>query len=779
MSDHDIHHALWQLAEKGNSGNPIAARFQSQPDRVERLLGSESHTTKQVFSGSAYNLSARPFQYRRPRLIPLQKAQRKAAVEEIERLMQVCHAVEVAPEHDGDKALTTTSEAWERRPLPYGNWPRERQIPVVGSWAEQQTYDRRCANEMTARRCQGKPYRDFESAVFTVDKKDGGHRLCTDYRPLNLFQEKVHFKMDTVQTVAELIQPNDFGMLCDLKDCYLTMGLHPSQRKYCRFRSPASGQRLQWRTVSFGMSEAPRMCTKLLRPLLGLLKQLGIRCMLYIDDLLLLHQDRVQLARGMAVAISLLQREVGLNIKTSKCLFEPLRRFQCLGFFWDTTTMMTSVPPKRLHATQRQAGRLLGTSPKAQPIQTRDLARFVGQATAMFRGLRGARRYLLFIQQELGHAVRRRGWHGSLTLSTAAREALKWWTSKAPRLRNGAPIVPEIRPLQCSIKSDAATESLGWGGVLTLPEGKVFTTRGHFTSAERDLHINALELLGCFYTIRSLLPQAFSVDQWPQVHLNCQLDNVVAIKYARVAVSRSLQLSRLGAQFYDWAESAQIQLSFRHLAGIYNVEADELSRREWQEIEWQLDPTLIQRLQRQWKCHISRDLFASRQNTQHNIYYSWEHDFAAQGVDSLTHLWQWQDTSYAYPPTFLIPRVLQKLIQERVYDMILITPLFTLQSWWPILMQTLTEIPVILPMKPWITTNPAGQATYRHAWPLIAWRISGDLHYARLRRNAMRHGTNRTDYGEWIRHTIRRFLSKSQRIRNENVIIRSILSTQS
>jgi hypothetical protein len=74
MSDHDIHHALWQLAEKGNSGNPIAARFQSQPDRVERLLGSESHTTKQVLSGSAYNLSARPFQYRRPRPVSLQKA---------------------------------------------------------------------------------------------------------------------------------------------------------------------------------------------------------------------------------------------------------------------------------------------------------------------------------------------------------------------------------------------------------------------------------------------------------------------------------------------------------------------------------------------------------------------------------------------------------------------------------------------------------------------------------------------------------------------------------
>jgi hypothetical protein len=49
---------------------------------------------------------------------------------------------------------------------------------VVTSWTEQQAYDRRCVTDMMARRVQGKTYRDFESAVFTVDKKDGGHRLA-------------------------------------------------------------------------------------------------------------------------------------------------------------------------------------------------------------------------------------------------------------------------------------------------------------------------------------------------------------------------------------------------------------------------------------------------------------------------------------------------------------------------------------------------------------------------------------------------------------------------
>jgi hypothetical protein len=94
-------------------------------------------------------------------------------------------------------------------------------------------------------------------------------------------------------------------------------------------------------------------------PLVSLLKQLGIRCIIYIDDILLLNQDRFLLMRSMAVALDLLQRQAGLNLKTSKCSFHPSQRFQCLGYVWDTMLMQTSVPVKRLKETHCMACRLL------------------------------------------------------------------------------------------------------------------------------------------------------------------------------------------------------------------------------------------------------------------------------------------------------------------------------------------------------------------------------------------------------------------------------------
>ena len=133
--------------------------------------------------------------------------------------------------------------------------------------------------------------------------------------------------MKGVQEVAELLQKNDYSMLVDLKDAYLTMGLHPPHRKYCRFRCPKTKVQFQWRTVSFGTSEAPKLCTKVPHPIIRILKSLGIRCIIYIDDLLLLDKDPIRLGKSMAIAMRLLQWEVGLQLKLPKGNLLPSQKF--------------------------------------------------------------------------------------------------------------------------------------------------------------------------------------------------------------------------------------------------------------------------------------------------------------------------------------------------------------------------------------------------------------------------------------------------------------------
>ena len=488
------------------------------------------------------------------------------------------------------------------------------------------------------------------------------------------------------------------------------------------------------------MSEAPRICTKLLKPLIGLLKQIGIRCTIYIDDLLLLDQDRNRLARRMAIAMDLLQNQVGLQFKTSKSCFKPSRQFTCLGLIWLTESMTVKAPASRLRDTRRMAGRLLRSanagimtqkgeeSRKLRSIPTRDLARFVGKATSMFRAVKGARRYLLFVQQALGHAVRETGWAGTTTLTWESAQALRWWTTEAPWTRNGEDIAPDARPIQGEVRTDAATETLGWGGILQIGNGPIFRTRGYFSPEEIHLHINALELLGCWYTVMSLLPLALPRNEWHRVRLDCELDSIVAIKYARVGVSRSLNLSRLGAKFFDWRESTRVQMTFRHLKGILNVEADGLSRVEWSEVEWMLNKNLFRKILLTWRTDVHHDLFASRNNRQVGSFFSWNHDFEALGVDSLAHQWaSLGGTLYAYPPNNLIAKVLQKVLLESVDDLILVVPLWPQQAWWPTLCSLWTEVPLLLPHEPWITTDPGLTPSWTHPWPLLACRLSGNM----------------------------------------------------
>ena len=96
------------------------------------------------------------------------------------------------------------------------------------------------------------------------------------------------------------------------------------------------------------MAEAPHLCTRILKPFIRILRGLGIRCSIYLDDLLVLSQSSSSLAVSMGVAMELLQVQLGLQLKLSKCNFAPSQSFTALGIRWDTRSMKCFVPYKRI-----------------------------------------------------------------------------------------------------------------------------------------------------------------------------------------------------------------------------------------------------------------------------------------------------------------------------------------------------------------------------------------------------------------------------------------------
>jgi len=120
------------------------------------------------------------------------------------------------------------------------------------------------------------PSRDqFVSRIFLVTKKDGSYRPVINLRPFNCFIQKHHFKMEGAGMLRDLLQTSDWMCSIDLKDAYLSVGIFQGHRQYLRFTW--MGSTYEFTCLPFGLTSAPRVFTKLLKPVMAFLRGQGLR----------------------------------------------------------------------------------------------------------------------------------------------------------------------------------------------------------------------------------------------------------------------------------------------------------------------------------------------------------------------------------------------------------------------------------------------------------------------------------------------------------------------
>ena len=221
--------------------------------------------------------------------------------------------------------------------------------------------------------------RGFISTIFLVPKKDGGQRPVINLKSLNRFVHTEHFKMEGIHVLRDLLRAGDWMAKVDLKDANFMLPIRDEDRAFLKFSF--KDRTYQFKCLPFGLACAPWAFTKTLKPMAALLRQLGMRLIVYIDDILILAESRDK-ARDHAMGLVYLLENLGFAVSKAKCQLEPTQNIEFLGFTVDSLKRELSLPRGKVKKYQNRH-----TIPaRGQAGADQEIVPIIGQTAGSYKG---------------------------------------------------------------------------------------------------------------------------------------------------------------------------------------------------------------------------------------------------------------------------------------------------------------------------------------------------------------------------------------------------------
>ena len=547
---------------------------------------------------------------------------------------------------------------------------------------------------------------DFISNIFVIPKKLKGFRPVINLKYLNEFLVFHHFKMEGLHMLNSLVNKGDFFVKLDLKDAYFTVAIHRDHTHFLKFQW--RGKIYMFTCLPFGLSSAPWAFTKLMRVAMTVLRRQGVKIIIYLDDLLIIGSSADAVIEDLQKVRCLLEN-LGFILNIEKSDLKPKQVMEFLGLLVDSLRLSLSLPEDKI-VSITSACQVLLSKPE---VSLREIGSILGSfswATAAL--VFGQAHYRALQKQHIIGCGLLPSLNSQVSLSIASRNDLLWWvnnltTSNGKSWRENDPDV--------IIYSDASLK--GWGGSCNG-----VTAGGPWTQLS---HINDLELSAAFNCLRAFCPYAYDLS------ILLYLDNKSAVAYInRNGGSRSSSLNTIAMSIIDWCEARRSIIRAVYLPGIDNCIADAVSRRDPNIGDWHLAPYLFRRLFNKWDMSV--DLFASSWNAQLPRFVSWEPQPGAWRVDAFSFSWK-ESTGFAFPPFSLIKDCVAKVKREQA-DLILITPFWPSQPWFPAILDLVCEPPLVFPLSNDLLSSATGDIhplVQSGSMLLIAWKLCGQVSVTR------------------------------------------------
>lgn len=546
--------------------------------------------------------------------------------------------------------------------------------------------------------CEGQ----FLSNYFIIKKKNGSPRFILNLKSLNKFIKTEHFKLEDLRTTLKLIAKDYFMASLDLKNAYFLIPVNETYRKYLRFAW--QGKIFEFNVLPFGLSTAPYVFTKLLKPVMSLLRSLGFMSTIYLDDICCIAPTYEECINNITQSRALLE-SLGFIVNEEKSCFTPDHRCTYLGFIIDTENFHVCLTDEKRQNILTELKKLS----RLQRCTIRYFARVVGLLTSACPGVKYGWLYTKQLERCKYLALLQSGDYDKfMNIPAHLLPDINWWINSVDHTFN--PIREDRYVLE--IFSDAS--KTGWGVVCN---GE--TANGQWSVEEASKHINLLELLAAYFGLRIF------ASKLSDCQILLRIDNTTAISYInRMGGVRFPHLNKLTKDIWQFCESRNIFIYASYISSQDNDIADAESRRSHPDTEWQLS--------KQAYSHIvdtfgspKVDLFATRLNTKCPIYVSWRKDPGAFAVNAFTINWH-NLSFYAFPPVAVIAKVLRKIISDRAQG-ILVAPYWPTQAWFPLYNKLLISDLIIFEPTDKILSSVSNSVTALPQLRLMAGKLSGKL----------------------------------------------------
>ena len=310
--------------------------------------------------------------------------------------------------------------------------------------------------------------------------------------------------------------------------------------------------------LPFGLSSAPHIFTKTLKPLEKHWRHQGIYIAIFLDDGWAIERDR-QVCSSVSKAVKADLGEAGFITNDEKSIWEPCQRIDWLGLTWDSALGTIEI-------VDRRCAKILATIDSIVDsgfvISARNLASFTGQiiSTSPVSGniSRIMTRHCVLSTLSVQH------WEDKIELDQYCIEELRFWRANLNSLKARDCFL--IHKPQRFVYSDAS--ATGCGSVFTLNEEHICHRLWEPSECSKSS------------TWRELATTDFSLESFAPVLEGSLVKWFTGIQSAAKIVeagSMKLDLHRLAVKFFQFCAEHNIRLEVQWIPRTENEKADYIS----------------------------------------------------------------------------------------------------------------------------------------------------------------------------------------------------------